>query len=456
MASVSTLGVGSGIDIRTLVDDLVKTEREPKVKRMNALEADAQAGISAFGTLSSAVAELDDALSGIADLSDFKRRKAVSGNEEYFTVSASGLAVSGNYSVEVVSLATYHKLSSVAISPTSEVGTGSLTLSVGAKSFTVTIDDSNNTLAGIQAAINSDPSNKGVTASIVTDDAGSKLVFTANESGTANQISIAATDNNLGDGNDLTRLNTAQLAPLGILTNAVFKLDGLTITRSSNTIEDALQGVSISLVKPNAANESNALTVSLDKDAVKESVTKFVEAYNSFVGITSELSKFNGPGAQNGPLFGDSTLRMLEVQLRRALTDSVSGNSLDNLTELGMTTGSDGKLTLNTKKLDKALENNFEAIGGLLSGEKGIANKMRTVARNYKGISGGIIKNRTDTLKSKLEDINTDRIKFKTKMEEFEIRLIDRFILMDQMVNSLKNTGEFMLQQLDSNNSSNK
>lgn len=452
MASVSTLGVGSGIDIRSLVDDLVKSEREPKTKKMDALEADTRAGISAFGTLSAGVAELDDALSGLADVSDFKRRKAVSGNEDFFSATASGLAVSGNYSIEVVSLASFHKLSSAALSSTAEVGTGTLTIGVGAKSFTVAIDSTNNTLAGIQAAINSAPDNKGVTASIVTDDQGSKLVFTANKSGTANHITINATDNNLTDGKDLTRLNTAQLTPLGTLTDAVFKLDGLTITRSSNTIEDALQGVTIELKKPNVANEKNALTVSLDKESVKESVNKFVEAYNKFVGITSELGKFNGPGAQNGPLFGDSTLRMLQAQLRRALTDKVEGNSLGNLTELGLKTGADGKLTLDSKKLDKIIDGNFETVGGLLSGEKGIANKMRAVARNFKNTGGGILKDRTKTLEKKIDDIAADRLKFKSKMEDFEIRLINRFIEMDKLVNNLKNTGDFMLQQLNQSN----
>jgi len=195
------------------------------------------------------------------------------------------------------------------------------------------------------------------------------------------------------------------------------------------------------------ADETNSLTVALDKESIKNSVNSFVEAYNSFTGISNELSKFNGAGAANGPLFGDSTLRTLETQLRRALTDAVPDNSLGNLTELGITTDENGLLQLDDTKLNDAIENDFEAIGGLLSGEEGIANQLREVTRNYKGFSG-IIQDRANTLTDQLDDISGDRRKLKTKMEAFEIRLIDRFIIMDQLVNSMKNTGDFVLQQL--------
>jgi flagellar hook-associated protein 2 len=453
MATISTLGVGSGIDIRSLVDGLVSAERDPKVARFDAVEADTQAGISAFGTLKAAVGELDDALNGISDLSDFKRRTATSGDEEFFTASASGLAVSGNYNIEVVSLANNDKLSTGVLSTTAELGTGQLEINVGSESFSITIDDTNNTLAGIQGAINSDPNNKGVTASLVTDDTGAKLVFTANDTGTDNAITISATDDDAGDGFDLTQLDSANLTPLVTLTDAVIKLDGLTITRSSNTIEDALEGVTINLVKANelGADETNSLSIALDKESVKNSVNSFVEAYNSFIGISNELSKFNGAGAANGPLFGDSTLRTLETQLRRELTGAVADNSIGNLTELGITTDENGLLVLDDTKLSDALENNFEDIGGLLSGEDGIANKLRDVTRNYKGFSG-IIQDRTNTLTDQLDDIGVDRRELKTKMEAYEIRLIDRFIIMDQLVNSMKNTGDFVLQQLGSLN----
>ena len=449
MPTVSTLGVGSGIDIRSLVDGLVGAERDPKVARFDAVEADTRAGISAFGTLQSAVSELDDALEGIADFSDFNHRNAASGDEEYFTASADGSAVSGNYTVEVVSLATNHKLSSGVFGASDEIGTGELTISVGAESFAITIDDTNNTMSGIQAAINSAADNKGVTVSRVTDDDGTKLVFTANETGTDNQISVAVTDDDAGDGNDLNRLATENLATLGTFTDAVIELDGLTITQSSNTIEDALEGVTINLLKVNEEDESNSLSVTLDKESIKDSVTEFVEAYNSFVGVTNELSVFNGAGASNGPLFGDSTLRTIETQLRRAFFSSVEGNSIGNLTALGITTSSDGTLLLDSGTLSDAVDNEFESVEGLLSGEKGVANLMRSVTGSYDGFSG-IINDRTKTLESQIDDISQDRRELNVKMEEFEIRLINRFITMDQLVSSMKNTGDFVLQQLNS------
>ena len=449
MPTVSTLGVGSGIDIRSLVDGLVGAERDPKTARYDAIEADNQAGISAFGTLKAAVTELDDALDNISDFSDFRHNTAISGDEEYFTASADGQAVSGSYNVEVVSLANNHKLSSGVFASDDEIGTGELEIIVGAESFTITIDETNNTMTGIQSAINSDANNKGVTASLVTDDDGTKLVFTADNTGTDHQVSINATDDDAGDGNDLARLATANLTTLGTLTDAVIKLDGLTITRSSNNIEDALEGVTLNLLKANEADESNSLTVALDKESVKESVSGFVEAYNSFVGVANELSTFSGGGGANGPLFGDSTLRTLETQLRRAFFSSVEGNSIGNLTALGITTNSDGTLALDSSKLSDAVDEDFEGVGDLLSGEEGIANQLRAVTRNYKGFSG-IIQDRSDTLDKQIDDINDDRRELKVKMEEYEIRLINRFIIMDQLVSSMKNTGDFVLQQLNS------
>ena len=451
MASVTTLGVGSGIDVRSLVDGLVAAERDPKVARFDNSEADSRAGISALGTLSAAVDELNTALDGVADFSDFKRRAASSGDEASFTVSADGSAVSGNYDIEVVSLANHHKLSSDVYADDEKVGTGTLVIGVGDSSFTLSIDDSNNTLTGLQAAINADENNKGVTASIVTDDAGTKLILTANETGTANAISITATDDDAGDGNDLGLFNTAQLTPLGTLTDAEIKLDGLTITRSSNKIDDALAGVTLNLLKENEADESNSLSVSLDKDSIKEGVNKFVEAYNSFVSIANELSLYGGRGGGNGPLFGDSTLRTLESQLRRGLSSSVEEGVLSNLTQLGISTQADGSLTMDESKLDEAIEDDFTSVGSLLSGEKGIAGLMRETTRSYRG-STGIIEQRTTTLENNLDDIADGRLTLKERMENFEISLINRFITMDQLVSSMKSTGDFVISQLNSLN----
>ena len=186
MPSIISNGIGSGLDISGIVQQLVAAEGQPVVTRLGQQEAKVQAKLSAFGSLKSALADFRDKLDAMKNLDKFLVRKAVSGNEDSFTVSADTKAVPSEYSIEVVQLAQAQKLTSGAFTDSDAVvGTGTLTLQIGIQGVTLDINAENNTLAGVRDAINESPDNPGIAATIVNADSGSYLILTAESTGAA-------------------------------------------------------------------------------------------------------------------------------------------------------------------------------------------------------------------------------------------------------------------------------
>ena len=184
MASIVSTGIGSGLDIAGIVQQLVAAEGQPVESRIAQQEARAQAKLSAFGSLKSALSDLRDKLSVMSSLDSFLVRKAVSDDEAIFTATARTDALPGSYSLEVVQLAQSQRLTSGAfVDSDTAIGTGTLTLTVGTTTADIEITTGNNTLAGIRDAINEAPDNPGVAATIVNADSGSYLIVTSNRTG---------------------------------------------------------------------------------------------------------------------------------------------------------------------------------------------------------------------------------------------------------------------------------
>ena len=458
--AITSTGIGSGIDVGGIVSQLVAAEGQPARNRLDRREAQTQATISALGGLKSSLNEFQSALGGLKDLDAFQARKATSGDSSIFTATADETASAGSYQIEVAQLAKGEKQASgYFASADATVGTGTLTFDVGGNSFDITVDSSNNTLAGIRDAINASPDNSGVTATTVNvDDPNnpgstvSRLILTADDPGKANTVTISAVDDDgtNADAAGLSQLSTAsgELETLEAAQDAIIRIDGQNVTRSSNSISDAIDGVTLELKKSDLGS-TNSLDVALNTGAVKSKVESFIKAYNGLVQTTNQLSSYDPETGRAGALQGDATLRTISNQIRREMSDTVDGINgvFDNLATIGVETQRDGTLSLDSAQLDEAMDADFDAIGQMFASEDGYATRLDALVDNYVGFNG-ILDSRTESLNNRIDDINDQREDLSRRLSSLESRLLAEFNAMDQVVGQLNSTGSYLSQQL--------
>jgi flagellar hook-associated protein 2 len=389
---ISAPGIGSGLDINGIVSQLMAAERLPLTALENREKAFNQK-LSAFGQVRSALATFQTALTKLGDGSRFEALSATASDTTVLGASAGGTATPGSYQIEVQQLAQQHKLASAGVATTDDViGSGTLTIQFGSydsgsNTFTanadkaaksITIDPANNTLAGVRDAINAAAA--GVTATIVNDGsaAGNRLVLTSTDSGAANslKIDVADDDGNGLDGSGLSALaydptaaagSGKNLSQVAVARDALLTIDGIAVAQATNTIRNAIDGVTLNLAQTNVG-QPLTLNVARDAGAVKTAVQEFVDAYNSAAGTLRKLTAFNGVGAENGVLLGDSTARSIQARMRGLLNEQIdSGSSLTTLSQIGVGFQSDGTLALDSARLDTAIETGFDGIAALFA-----------------------------------------------------------------------------------------
>jgi flagellar hook-associated protein 2 len=446
---ITVSGIGSGIDIESLVTQLVAAEGQPAALRLSRQEATFQADLSAIGTLKSALSNLKGISQGLQQASNFLARTATSSDEEGFTATAESTAAPGVYDIEITQLAQAARLRSGDFTSETEiVGTGTLDISLGSDTFSLTIDASNQTLEGIRDAINNVPNNPGVTASIINVDSGAQLVLSSDKIGAANTITVTGTDEDMSDGFDLTRLETANLTTLQSAQDAIILVDQQTVTRDSNDFSDVITGVLFSLKKAEVG-EVTSLTVGLDKSAITNNVNAFVAAYNSAARVISQLGAFDADTGNSGQLQGDSGLRAIESDLRRAISDPVNGLAISTLAAMGITTDSSGQLIIDSTELDEAINNDFTAVSQLFTNEDGLSTRFDDLLAGYVD-SGGILTSRSDGIETRIETIADDRERLSDRLDTIEARYRSQFIALDSLVSQLQSIGDFLTLQLAS------
>ncbi|MCH9695730.1 MAG: flagellar filament capping protein FliD [Gammaproteobacteria bacterium] len=451
MASIVSTGIGSGLDIAGIVQSLVAAEGQPVESRLGQQEFRAQAKLSAFGSLKSALSDLRDKLEVMQSLDKFLSRKAFSGNEEAFTVSAGTSALPSSYSLDVVQLAQAQKLTSGAFADSDAVvGTGTLTVAVGADTFDLEIDGTNNTLAGIRDSINASTDNPGVSATIVNADSGSYIIMTADDTGVANTITVTQTGGDGGlsaleydPGNSLFSMTESIAAQ-----DSLIRIDGLDVMSESNTITGAVQGVTISLFGVTTGSES--LLVENDQSAATGLINDFVESYNALIQTVDAMTAYNSESEQAAPLVGDSTVRGIRDQIRREMSTAVQDIDADfsMLSDVGIEVQLDGKLELNEEKMSNVLAEDFVKFGQLFSTTDGFATRLYTVTDGFLE-SDGIIESRTQGLTSTIEGINDDRGALNERLASLETRLLRQFNALDSLLAQLNSTSNFLAQQLN-------
>lgn len=394
---ITSAGIGSGLDVNSIITGLMNVERQP-LTLLATKKSAFQTQVSAYGSLKSALSTFQTSVSALSSPAKFNVQTAISGNADVFTATSNGSAAVANYAVTVNQLAQQQKLGSAGFTNISDpVGTGSLNISFGTftpavlvpptpSAFTpnlnktdinITINSTNNSLAGLRDAINA--KNASVTASIVNDGSINRLVITSKDTGEINSLKITTIDNDDNDNTNTAGLSrfaydpTAavgsgkNLSSLQDAKNALLNIDGIPVVKSSNTVTDAIEGVTLNLLK-SSNNVSVNLGIATNQDKIKESVTAFVDAFNKLDTTMRNLTRFGGEGGSSGPLLGDSTTRAITNQIKGLLSKSVEGaGSLTTLNQLGVTFQRDGKLALDATKLNSAMSTNVKDISALFA-----------------------------------------------------------------------------------------
>ncbi len=393
MASITSTGLGSGMDINGLVTKLMEAERTPVVTRLDKAEAKIQAKISALGTFKSSLSSVRDSLSALGKLQTFQKVNATSSDTGLLTATAGVNADPGSYKLEVQTLAQNHALSTKAYdSANAVVGTGTLTIKFGTTQYdansdtyqgftqnpdkgtlTLNIDSSNNTLTGIRDSINKVAA--GVTASIVYNGSGYQLVLNSSDSGAKNSMQISVTDtmdsSNTDDAGlsvlafnqDVTHLTQNQTAQ-----DAKLLINGLAVSSSTNTIGDALKGVTLNLQQAQVG-KTITLAVSKSDTDISSALGNFVGKFNELVKNVNAAASYDTQTRSAGVLLGESSVINTMSRLRAEISKSVSGLSggIRNLSDIGITTQKDGTLNFDTSKLSKAYATDPHSVTALFA-----------------------------------------------------------------------------------------
>jgi flagellar hook-associated protein 2 len=456
MAGIQANGIGSGLDVNSLVAQLVSSEGAPLQQRITRHEVAVTTRVSALGTLKGALAAFKSALEPLKTVDAFQSRKATSADNKIFAVTAGTDAVAGHYDVEVVHLAKAHQLTTdpFLAGSSAPVGHGTLTISVGADTFNVTIDPDADTLDDIRNAINSATGNKGVQATLLNATDGTRLVLTASETGEDNVIKVAMSG---GDGG-LDDLVYDPLAPpvfpapglrqLEPAQNALIRVATFDIESNTNVFEDAIDGVTITAVAE-SDGEKVALDVAFDKSSVQSRIQKFVTEYNAMQTQLAKLGSYNAETKAAGPMLGDSLLRAIETEVRRGLSEPVSGatGTYTTLASVGITTNASGALQVDSAKLSKALDADSQAVAELFGAEGGVAARLFERLDDRLATDGDI-ESRNTRLKTELKDIESDKEAFTLRMAQVEARYRKQFTALDSLLSQLQSTSNYLTQQL--------
>lgn len=365
----------SRFDVRLMAQTLA--EADVSAQRLNAERSETRFNtkLSGFDMLTAAFKGFQSQISTLTDISNFQKKAAVSSDPTVLDASITGSPSNGIYQVEVQNLATSHTLASQTefASSTSVVGEGNLSFNVGGSVTNIAIDATNNTLSGIQNAVNN--ADIGVNATVVNVGTGYKLMFSSAQSGAGNAIdvSVTDTDGNNTDALGLSRLATVNMDETVAAQDAQLVVNGLAIQSSTNQVNDVIEGISLNL-KSADLGSVKTIEINQDTDGLEQGVKDFVELFNALDDIIKNLGSYEKPDEDaedqtQGSLSGDSSLRNIKSNIRQAMFESIPNlsGSIQSLADIGITTNLTGKLDLDEAKLSTAISNDPGAVGSLFA-----------------------------------------------------------------------------------------
>jgi flagellar hook-associated protein 2 len=452
------LGLGSGLDTGAIVKALVDSDKAAKQGQIDRATKTNASNISGIGTLRALLATFQSTLKALGSTTtpQFTGVAATSANTSALTVTAGNSAVAGIYTVDVTQLATSSKVATAAFAggASSAVASGTLTISQGGTDYALDIP-ADSTLQSVRDAINSKYSSSGLTANIVTDGFGSRLVVGSTKTGAGNDISLSGIASLAADGSvEMASPPTAASSgSLGFAKDAKFTVDGLEMTSATNKLDNVVSGLSMTLLV--AGTGPTTVTVATNADGLKASIQKFVDAYNAVAKAVTSLTKPSVDAEGNSvpaALTGDSLPRSLLAAIRTPLSETGSGDKLTVLSQLGITTNqTTGALDFDSGKFTAAL--NDKQLGGevqtLFAGENGLLERMDNAIKPYTegktgagGVGGSeaILTTRSknlDLLKAKLSE---EQLALDRRIETLTAVLTKKYNDMDTLVGKLKAT----------------
>ncbi|MCP4588268.1 flagellar filament capping protein FliD [Pseudoalteromonas sp.] len=459
MASITSAGVGSGLDLESIISATLSAENTPKLAAFAEKEENLQVELSSLGEVKSAMSKLQDTIEKLADIDNFNQRIAnikqpISDDGDLISVTTTSKITPGDFNIEVVGLAQGSRATSNAglFTSTDDVVSasgGTLSFSAGDKSFDLTLD-AGATLADLRDAINDSDENFGVTANIVNTGTESKLVLTSNVSGAGNDLVItndtAELDNVSTLANDGVSAGGIAIAAGDEAKSAEIKVDGISIVNDTNTFKDAVQDMTIVARRQSVDNETAKLSVEVDRESVITLVDEFIKNYNNLIGQIGLQTRVGKP------LNGDSTMRSFDSQLSNALSTKLSdAGPFTSIFDIGLGVDKEGYLEKSSlvRSLNEAMDENYDDIGKAFAGENGIAKQLESLLGNYID-SKGIMKQREDSLNSQLDDLEDDVINHEYRMESLEARLREQYAGLDVLLANMQSTQSYLSAQLSS------
>lgn len=479
MATISSPGIGSGLDIKAIVSQLVSIEKQPLTKlQVNA--ATVQTKISAYGEIKSAVSALSDAASKLRSLTTFNGVAASSSKPESVTATAIGGTAANSFSVTVGALAKAQTSASASVpkvaGQSAAVGAGTLTLQLGTWSNDTTpvfqprspvanIDitvSATDKLADVASKING--STAGISATVLNDGSGERLLLRSKETGQAMGFNLAVTDND-GNNTDATGLSQILGTGAGVTQYAadanVMVNGSIEVTSATNTFKDIVSGVSITLPDSATLGAVSEIRVSPDDAPIRSALDGFVKAYNALNGLLAEATKYDAATKQGGLLQGDSFAVGIQNAMRGILQSTTSGSAFARLSDIGISQELGGNLSVDGAKLNAALAQpedfkNLFRIDNTGTTTDGVAVKFKAFADGFLDASVGLFKTKEDSLKRALDLNAKETERLNAKISRIEAQLNRRYSALDAQVAGLTALNNYVAQQVTTWNNANK
>lgn len=470
MASISSLGIGSGLKLSDILDSLTTAEKAtltPITKQQSSYTAK----LSAYGSLSSALVSFQTANTALSKADLFTATTTTSSSDA-FSATTTGSAITGKYTISVTQLAQAQTLTTAAQKDSkAAIATSDSTLTIqqggDKKPVTIDISAANSSLTGIRDAINN--AKAGVSASVINVGNGEyRLSITSNDTGKDNAMTLSVSGDSALKGvlaYDGTNTETTTGMTESVnAQNAQLTVNNVAIENSSNTISNALEDITLNLTDVTKGNQT--LTIAQDTTKAQTAIKDWVTAYNALQDTFSSLTKYTAvdPGSDaqdtsNGALIGDTTLRTIQTQLKSALSNTLSSSTYKTLAQIGITTDpSDGKLKIDDDKLSAALTKDSSAVGTLIVGDgkkTGITTTLGTNMTSWLS-STGIIQAAKDGVSKTLNKLTKDYNAASDLIDQKVARYKDQFTQLDVLMTSLNSTSSYLTQQFESTSSSSK
>ena len=462
--TISSVGVGSGLDVKSIVSQLVAIERQPLVA-LQTTASKYQTQLSVYSSIKSQVAALGDAAATLASRTGWSAQKATSSNTSAVTVTTDSSALSGGMSVKVSQLAQVQAVTSAGVAAGSAVGaSGTLSIRLGtwaggtftagsaaAASVTVSATDS---VTVIAAAINS--ANAGVKATVLSDGTSERLVVSSASSGAASGFSITPSGGNAAlaaygfTDSTATAPSSAGMFMGQSAQDANLEVNGVALTSASNTMKNVMPGVSLQLLQTTTSAVDVAVTQ--DPDAVQKNIQSFVDAYNALNQTIADATKYDAATKVGGPLQGDSTTLGLQSALRSMLGSNSTGSTYANLSQIGLERQKDGSLTINATKLNAAkldmtnLQNLF-ATNNHDPSTNGFGLKVRDFAKGMIAFDGGVT-TKAAGIQGAITRNSEDQDKVNARATTVEAQLLKQYSDLDSQMAKWNSLSTYMSSQV--------